>query len=234
MSRDAGLTRIRNPSSLAARAKENLLDSFLGLYSTPSPLTEGASGGVRQAERGRRRPRMCLASASPGGLGSPSAPTTWGCPCQGWTRTGRTAGKPAGIRWAKGPPSGPGSYGPEAQNRRGGAPEGDASSRLWARPPQPMAETTIVAPFGAPPPRGHPGPGDRGEPQERENSARECDPPAVCRAVDEHACPIAMARRHHGEDENDESEIQGEIQSQAAPRADQAAPRAHQASPRGK
>jgi hypothetical protein len=66
-------------------------------------------------------------------VASPSAPTTWGCPCQGWTRTGRTAGKPAGIRWAKGPPSGPGSYGPEVQNRRSGAPRGERPTSLGAR-----------------------------------------------------------------------------------------------------
>jgi hypothetical protein len=39
-----------------------------------------------------RRPRLCLASTVPGGLGSPSAPTTGGCP-QGLDGTGRAGRK---------------------------------------------------------------------------------------------------------------------------------------------
>ena len=38
-----------------------------------------------QAERGRRRPRLCLASTGSGGAGSPSAPTKRGRPSMGWT-----------------------------------------------------------------------------------------------------------------------------------------------------
>jgi hypothetical protein len=115
----------------AALSPRNSLDFIPRIYSyNPASLIRGRHLEASMWRSGVRRPRACLASMRPGRLGSPSAPITWGRPCQGWTRTGRTAGKPAGIRWAKGPPSGPGSYGPEVQNRRDGALSG---ARVCAR-----------------------------------------------------------------------------------------------------
>ena len=85
----------------------------------------------RSGEGGARA--ACLASTVPGGVGSPSVPTTGGCPREGWTREGRARRKPrdrAGEESAVRPRK----HGPEAQNRRGGAPKGDAPGVSGARP----------------------------------------------------------------------------------------------------
>jgi hypothetical protein len=61
----------------------------------------------------------------PGGLGSPSGPTTWLCRTDGWTRPGRTRAKARWIRDAPAPVLSR-KHGPLAPNRRDGAPQGDA------------------------------------------------------------------------------------------------------------
>src|SRR6185436_18691919 len=88
-----------------------------------SRFTRASSGGVRLMESGRRRLRSCFANTGPGGLGSPSAPTTRGCPK---LRAGRGADENGESRWIRGAKllSVSRKHGPEAQNRRGGAPKG--------------------------------------------------------------------------------------------------------------
>ena len=77
--------------------------------------------------------RACASQAQvPGGLGSPSAPTTGGRPSMGWTGQDERGESPA-IGRAKSPPSKSRKHGPGAQNRRGGAPEGDAPCAKGAR-----------------------------------------------------------------------------------------------------
>ena len=63
----------------------------------------------------------------PGGLGSPSGPTTWLCRCDGWTRPGRRRAKARRIGDATAPVLSR-KHGPLAPNRRDGAPQGDALS----------------------------------------------------------------------------------------------------------
>ena len=75
------------------------------------------------AERGAAPARPASSAGLPGGLGSPSAPTTGGRPFQGWTGQDERGESPA-IGLAKSQPSESRKHGPEAQNRRGGAPEG--------------------------------------------------------------------------------------------------------------
>jgi hypothetical protein len=112
------------------------------------------------AERGWRRPRLCLAHTGPGGVGSPSVPTTWGCPFQGWTREGRAGRKPR-ARAGEESAVRPRKHGPEAQNRRGGAPKGDALSAESAPAGTRKVRKGLAgegggpqgAPFGALPPR---------------------------------------------------------------------------------
>ena len=86
------------------------------------------------AERGRRRPRMCLASASPGGLGQPSVPTTWDC-LRWLDGEGRTRAEARGIRGVKSPPSDPGSAVPRTQIAAVGRRKATRSP-LRARPPK--------------------------------------------------------------------------------------------------
>jgi hypothetical protein len=94
---------------------------------------------------------------SPGGLGSPSAPTMWGC-LQWLDEVRRRAAKAAWMRARK--------YGPENRNRRGGAPKGDAPRSPFANvlaAVRPTADKLARrkqgcggyrhAPFGALPPR---------------------------------------------------------------------------------
>ena len=79
--------------------------------------------GARLAERGWRRPRLCLAHAGPGGLGSNYV----GLP----SMVGRgkdERGESRGIRRANSPPSVPGSTVPRPKIGRGRAPKGDAFS----------------------------------------------------------------------------------------------------------
>jgi hypothetical protein len=64
-----------------------------------------------------RRLRMCLARTSPGGLGSPSVPTTWGCP-QGLDEGRMNPGESLGDQGERMLPVRPRKHGPEAQNRR--------------------------------------------------------------------------------------------------------------------
>ena len=112
------------------------------------------------AERGRRRPRMCLASASPGGLGQPSVPTTWDC-LRWLDGEGRTRAEARGIRGVKSPPSDPGSAVPRTQIAAVGRRKATRSP-LRARPLEfarsarawrVKAGDHEVAPFGAPLPR---------------------------------------------------------------------------------
>ena len=94
-----------------------------------------------------RRLRAGLVTPLPGGLGSPSVPTTRDCPSVGWTRHGRRRAKARRIGSSQKPPgSAPGSYGPGDRNRRCGAPRG-------ARAPQGARHGRKTAALrGAPPP----------------------------------------------------------------------------------
>jgi len=91
----------------------------------------------------------------PGGAGSPSVLTTEDCPSVGWTWAGRTEAKASGIRRGVAPPSGPGSYGPGAQNPA-------VTQVTWAGGPardRPVRKAghgvrrSAPAPLGASPPR---------------------------------------------------------------------------------
>ena len=93
------------------------------------------SAGVAPASR--------LATAHPGGFGSPSVPTTGDCPSVGWTWQGeREKSRARGSEKAW--PS-RGSYGPKAKSRHDGAPKGERPSPR-ARP---LQGGTQDAPFGA-------------------------------------------------------------------------------------
>ncbi len=89
---------------------------------------------------GMRRPRSCIASTGSGGWRRPSVPTTRGC-ARARDGAGERRRKPSGsapaasqdeARDAPAPPR----SGPPAQNRRNGAPRGDARCR---RPRTPQA-----------------------------------------------------------------------------------------------
>src|SRR4051812_13401604 len=95
-----------------------------------------------------RRLRAGFAPSRPGGLGQPSAPTTWGRPSLGWTGQDER-GESRGIGRAKSPPSGPRKYGPEDTKRRGGASSG---ARPAIRTPAPKGVDFLRALLGAPPP----------------------------------------------------------------------------------
>ena len=73
-------------------------------------------------ESGRRRLRSCLARMSPGGLGSPSVLIMKDCP-QGLDAGRMKAAKACRIKGANALVR-PRKHGPEAKNRRGGAPKG--------------------------------------------------------------------------------------------------------------
>jgi hypothetical protein len=118
------------------------------------------------AERGRRRLRMGLASSSPGGHGSLSAPTTWGC--LRWLDEGRM--KAGESRPDRGGPEAP-CPSPEERSRGQKSPRWSAERRrapqaglrgpretVWEgaprqSPPRTEAGTKRLAPFGALPPR---------------------------------------------------------------------------------
>src|SRR4051794_10245164 len=97
------ISRISNPepaaklvfliSSTKRFSDSKLTFRFVGLYS-PYPTHRGRCHEASCWRSGVRRPRLGLAHTGPGGLGSPSVPTTWGRPFQGWTREGRAGRKP--------------------------------------------------------------------------------------------------------------------------------------------
>jgi hypothetical protein len=72
-----------------------------------------------------------------------------GAAFNGWTRVGRTAGKPAEIRWGECPPSVPGSTVPR---RKAAAMERREARACRCRRPRRKVRT-VRAPLGAPSPR---------------------------------------------------------------------------------
>ena len=97
----------RSPESTVHRRRREIscVDT-VHLYHHRVPLGEGASGGVLTGGAGCGVLRRGSHHA-PGGFGSPSAPTMWGC--LQWLDAGRTnAAKAAGRT-----PSSPRKYGPE-------------------------------------------------------------------------------------------------------------------------
>ena len=120
-----------------------------------------------------RRLRSCLASTGSGGRRRPSAPTTRGC-ASARDGAGERRRKPSGWRtWASlgedGDAPVPTRSGPPVQNRRDGAPEGDAdqrrlAGRRWA------ATCYSIAPVGAPSPLGF----ARGTPEDPVCAAARC------------------------------------------------------------
>jgi hypothetical protein len=108
-------------------------------------------------------------------------------------------------------------HGPEAQNRRGGAPEGDALSDggRAGRKAETKVRLLALRPlgWGATPPGplgwGRPGPRDRGE-FKRRQSSRQGDPRgrrrAATMALALSQWPRGIFRRRHGESQQDQSE----------------------------
>jgi hypothetical protein len=118
-----------------------------------------------------RRPRLCLASTVPGGLGSPSAPTTGGCP-QGLDGTGR-AGRKLRDRAGGEPPV----RVPEVRSRSPKSPRWSAARRCALRKGRGRRKASVIetAPRGAPPP--HFGARTEGAPGALKHSRA-----AICRA----------------------------------------------------
>ncbi len=121
-------------------------------------------------ERGRR-PRSCLASAIPGGLGSPSVRTDRRTAFDGWTGTGRAGRKP-GARGREERSAGS----QEARSRGQKPPSWSAGRRcafarrfrsLWRG-----ARMKAVAPAGAPAPFSWSGEGEMTKPRGRNRLAR--------------------------------------------------------------
>ena len=101
------------------------------------PRLRHCQGAVRRRRVGGAGCGACGCASqaqAPGGLGSPSAPTTWDC--LRWLDAGRTnAGESLPDQGGEEPAVRPRKHGPGDTNRRGGAPKGDAP-RARARAPQ--------------------------------------------------------------------------------------------------
>ena len=75
-------------------------------------------------EPGWRRLRSCFARTTPGGPGVTVRPYYEGLPFEGLDAGRMKAGESLPDRGGAQPPVRPRKHGPEAQNRRGGAPKG--------------------------------------------------------------------------------------------------------------
>ena len=127
--------------------------SFMTIFPSPFPTRGAFCRTLYSAGRGRR-PLLRLVIAAPGGLGSPSVPTTRDC--LQWLDAARTnAGESLRDQGGRMPPVRARKHGPEAKNRRCGAPEGDAPyvTGRARRSRKAKAWTKEVAPLGAPLPR---------------------------------------------------------------------------------
>ena len=111
-----------------------------------------AEGAFRRRSEARdriRRPRVRLVIARPGRLGSPSAPTTWGC--LQWLDADRmNAGESRRDQGGLMPPVRARKHGPEVKSRRQRCAARRRVLRDWTRAGR---RTESVAPRGAPLPR---------------------------------------------------------------------------------